>query len=109
MVMVLRSILTMLSTNGKSKKSPGPLGPSEAEDHTPLVLLDDLDGAVQDRAHYQDEHHGGDEPESDAERLQECEAYKILLLSGYLDTEIDSIIGVSGPRHEKGGPRWASL
>jgi hypothetical protein len=27
MVMVLRSILTMLSTNGKSKKSPGPLGP----------------------------------------------------------------------------------
>src|SRR5215213_213094 len=27
MVMVLRSILTILSTNGKSKKSPGPLGP----------------------------------------------------------------------------------
>src|SRR5829696_10496975 len=47
------------------------LDPAEAEDHTPLVLLDHLYGAEQDRHHHYD-HYQGDERE----------AHRTVLLSG---------------------------
>src|SRR5919107_557124 len=47
------------------------LHPTEPKDHTPLVLLDDLDGAKYDRRHHYDDHHKGNEREAHADGLQQ--------------------------------------
>src|SRR5215211_7917076 len=60
----------------KEDEEPWTLGssldPTEPKDHTPLVLLEDLDGAEQDRRHHHYGHYQGDERE----------AHNTVLLSG---------------------------
>src|SRR5215211_1175988 len=90
--------------------SLGPsLNPTEPKDHTPLVLLDDLDGTEHDRGHHYDDHHEGDERETHADGLQEREPHKIVLLSGCHATYTDSITAKRGPDTREGGPYWTSL
>src|SRR5215212_4632709 len=113
MVTVLKSILTIMSTSGHNRKSPGPFGPpldpAAAEDHTPLILLDDLDGAVQDRRHHYYGHHQGDEREAHADGLQEREPHKTVLLSGSHATDTDSTTARRTPDTREEGPSWISL
>jgi hypothetical protein len=83
---------------GIEDEEPWSLGPSldpaEAEDHTPLVLLDDLDGTVQDRRHHHYGHYQDDERE----------AHKTVLLSGCYES-CRFYHRQENARHER-GPYW---